>query len=100
MTIEAFVNNNSINANIENEISGTTYEVRLNGSLLSTSLPYTALTTGTYYVYAIAGNCKKVSGVYVVIQNTDCDYTIGIDQNNNELTATTDAAKPNIRMGI
>ncbi len=94
MTIEAFVTNNSINANIENEISGTTYEVRLNGSLLSTSLPYTALTTGTYYVYAIAGNCKKVSGVYVVIQNTDCDYTIGIDQNNNELTATTDAASP------
>ena len=29
-----------------------------------------------------------------MIQNTDCDYTIGIDQNNNELTATTDAASP------
>lgn len=94
MTIEASVTNNSINASIENEISGTTYEVRLNGALLATSLPYTALATGTYYVYAIAGNCKKVAGVYVVIQNEDCDYTIGIDQNNNELTATTDAVSP------
>lgn len=94
MEITAFVTNNSINASIENEISGTTYEVRLNGTLLATSLPYTALASGTYYVYAINGNCKKVSGVYVELQNEDCDFTIGITQNNNELTATTDAASP------
>lgn len=94
MKITVTVVANEINASIENEISGTTYQVWFNGSQVASSLPYTALASGAYYVYAIKDNCKKVSGVYVELQNEDCDYTASISQNNNELTAVTDASSP------
>jgi len=91
MTIDPVVTGNSINASIENEIPGTTYSLKLNGVEVATSLPYTALASGVYYIYATNGTCKKVAGVYVTLQNEDCDFTIGIDQTGNQLEATTDA---------
>lgn len=70
------------------------YSVVLNGVEVATSMPYTALTTGTYFVYATAGECQKVRSIYVEIQDDDCDFTIDIIQDGSTLEADTDAASP------
>lgn len=94
MSIEAFVVNNVINASIENEISGTTYSVKLNGTEVTTSLPYTALASGVYFIHATKDNCKKVAGVYVTLTSNDCAFTIDIDVDGNNLTVDTNAVDP------
>ena len=90
--------------NVNNEINGTvsnippgetvTYSVVRNGIEVSTSLPYTALESGNYYVYATAGDCEKVAGIFVNLVDSDCDYTLSITDNGTELEAVTDAGTP------
>lgn len=88
--------NNDINATASNVPIGETvsYEVVLNGVTVATGLPYTALASGIYYVYATAGECKKVKGVYVKLEGTDCAFTIDIIENASTLEADTDAGTP------
>ena len=87
-----------------NEINGTTsnvpdgeteaYSVVLNGVEVATSLPYTALEDGTYYVYVTAGTCNVVKGIIVILEDDDCGYTISATKSGNILTAVTDAGAP------
>ena len=68
----------SINGTVSNVPDGETesYSVVLNGVEVATSLPYTALEDGIYYVYATAGECNKVKGISVTLEDNDCDYII------------------------
>ena len=52
---------NTISGAVSNVPAGETetYSVVLNGVEVATALPYTALASGIYYVYATAGSCKK-----------------------------------------
>ncbi|MBK9566127.1 MAG: hypothetical protein IPO37_13390 [Saprospiraceae bacterium] len=87
---------NSINGTVSNVPDGTTesYSVVLNGVEVATSLPYTALEDGIYYVYATAGECNKVKGISVTLEDNDCDFTIDIIENGGILEADTDATTP------
>ena len=87
---------NSINGTVSNVPDGTTesYSVVLNGVEVATSLPYTALEDGIYYVYATAGECNKVKGISVTLEDNDCDFTIDIVENGGILEADTDATTP------
>jgi hypothetical protein len=87
---------NAINATVSNLPDGETetYSVVLNGVEVSTSVPYTVTETGTYYIYATAGECKKSKAIYVVLEDDDCDFTIDIIEDAGVLTADTDAALP------
>ena len=87
---------NSINGTVSNVPDGETesYSVVLNGVEVATSLPYTALEDGIYYVYATAGECNKVKGISVTLEDNDCDFTIDIIENGGILEADTDATTP------
>ncbi len=87
---------NSINGTVSNVPDGETesYSVVLNGVEVATSLPYTALEDGIYYVYATAGECNKVKGISVTIEDDDCDFTIDIVENGGVLEADTNATTP------
>lgn len=87
---------NVINAVTSNVPDGETetISVKLNGVEVAASVPYTALASGTYFVYAFAGECTKVAGIAVVLEDSDCDFTVAIDVSGNTLTADTDAAVP------
>ena len=87
---------NEINATVSNEpdMETTTYSVVLNGVEVATSVPYTALEDGTYYIYATAGECLKSKGIIVILEDTDCDFTIDIIDNTTTLDADTDAGTP------
>lgn len=87
---------NSINGTVSNVPDGETesYSVVLNGVEVATSLPYTALEDGIYYVYATAGECNKVKGISVTLEDDDCDFTIDIVENGGILEADTDATTP------
>lgn len=85
-----------INATVSNEPDGetTTYSVVFNGVEVSTSLPYDATVEGIYYVYATAGECNKVKGIFIQILEEDCTFTASIDQDGSELSVLTDASSP------
>jgi len=87
---------NSIAATASNVPDGetVTYEVTLNGVVKSTSVPYTAVESGTYFVKATAGDCSKIKGIYVVLESDDCDFTVDVVENGSELEADTNAASP------
>ena len=87
---------NSINGTVSNVPDSETesYSVVLNGVEVATSLPYTALEDGIYYVYATAGECNKVKGISVTLEDNDCDFTIDIIENGGILEADTDATTP------
>jgi hypothetical protein len=87
---------NSINGTVSNVPDGETetYSVVLNGVEVATSLPYTATEDGIYYVYATAGECNKVKGISVTLEDDDCDFTIDIVENGGILEADTDATTP------
>lgn len=87
---------NSINGTVSNVPDGETesYSVVLNGVEVATSLPYTALEDGIYYVYATAGECNKVKGISVTLEDDDCDFTLAIVENGGILEADTDATTP------
>jgi hypothetical protein len=88
--------NNEINGTVSNIPPGETvsYSVVRNGIEVATALPYTALESGIYYVYATAGDCEKVRGIFVDLVDSDCDYTLSITDNGTELEAVTDAGTP------
>lgn len=94
MQVQPYLTGNDINANIVNPISGYTISVVLNGVEVATSLPYTALASGNYYVYATAGDCTKGGGVVVDLTNLDCSFTVSINENGNTLEAVTSASSP------
>ena len=87
---------NEINVTASNipEDETVTYSVVLNGVEVSTTLPYTIEETGTYYVYATAGDCLKSKAIYVELEDEDCDFTISIDETDGVLSAVTDAGTP------
>ena len=87
---------NTIGGTVSNVPDGetVTYSVVLNGVEVATSLPYTALASGIYYVYATAGACNKVKGISVTLEDDDCGFTIDIDQDAGTLEALTDATTP------
>ena len=87
---------NEINGVTSNVPDGETevYSVVLNGVEVATSLPYLVEEDGTYYVYVTAGRCNVVKGIAMVVEETDCDYTISITKSGNTLTAVTDAGSP------
>lgn len=88
--------NNEINGTVSNIPDGETvsYSVVFGGLEVGTSLPHTAAESGIYYVYATAGDCEKVKGIFVNLVDDDCDFTISIDDNGTELEAVTDATTP------
>lgn len=88
--------NNEINGTVSNVPSGevVSYSVVKDGIEVATALPYTALANGIYYVYATAGDCEKVKGIFVNLVNSDCDYTLSITDNGTELEAVTTALTP------
>jgi len=87
---------NTINGTVSNVPDGETetYSVVLNGVEVATSLPYEATEDGIYYIYATAGECKKVKGISVTIEDDDCNFTIDIVENGGVLEADTDATTP------
>lgn len=96
MSLEVTKTVNTINATVSNIPDGETvgYSVVLNGVEVATTVPYTAVASGIYYVYATAGLCNKVKGISVTLEDDDCDFTIDIDQTGGTLTADTDATTP------
>jgi hypothetical protein len=88
--------NNEINGTVSNIPDGETvaYSVVFNGLEVGTALPYTAAESGIYYIYATAGDCEKVKGMFINLVDDDCDFTISIDDNGTELEAVTDATTP------
>ena len=87
---------NTINGTVSNVPDGetVTYSVVLNGTEVATSLPYEALESGIYYIYATAGDCQKVKGISVTLEDDDCGFTVDIIQTGNTLEADTDATTP------
>lgn len=87
---------NTINATASNIPDGETvlWSVEYEGVSVSSTLPYTALASGIYYVRATAGKCSQIKGVNVVLEDDDCDFTISITDNGNTLSAVTDANSP------
>jgi hypothetical protein len=96
MALEVTKTLNTINGTVSNVPDGetVTYSVVLNGVEVATSLPYTAVASGIYYVYATAGACSKVKGISITIESSDCGFTLDINQTGNTLEADTDAATP------
>jgi hypothetical protein len=93
--LQVTVTNAEINATTSNdpEDETVTWEVIFEDAVVSTSLPYEVEETGIYYVHAIAGECRKIKGVYV-IKTADCDFEVEIVENGSVLEADTDAATP------
>lgn len=87
---------NTINATVSNIPDGETLSISivLSGVEVATALPYEALATGTYWVTASAGECSKLKGIYVELQDEDCLFTAAIDKVGLTLEADTDAATP------
>ena len=96
MTLEITKTLNTINGTVSNVPDGETvvYSVVLNGVEVSTTLPYEALESGIYYVYATAGECNKVKGISITLEDDDCDFTVSIFENGGILEADTDAGTP------
>jgi hypothetical protein len=96
MALEITKTLNTINAAVSNIPDGETvdYSIVLNGTEVATSVPYTAVTSGIYYIYATAGECNKVKGISITIEDNDCDFTLDITQTGNTLEADTDATTP------
>jgi len=88
--------NNTIDAAVSNIPDGesVTYSVKKDGTEVSTTLPYVATISGTYFVVATAGNCNQTKGQYINIVVPTADFTISITQADGILTAVTDAVSP------
>ncbi len=95
-SINLYLTGSDINGDLVNLPDGetATYDIVLNGVSLASSLPYTATQTGTYYVYVTTESCNKSKGIYVKVDNEDCNFTVSINENGNTLGAVTDAITP------
>lgn len=87
---------NEINATASNIPEGETvlWSVEFEGVSVSSTIPYTALASGIYYIRATAGECSQIKGVNVILEDDDCDFTIDITDNTTTLEADTDAGTP------
>jgi hypothetical protein len=85
-----------INGTTSNVPDGETvdYSIVLNGVEVATSLPYDATTEGIYYVYANAGECRQVKGIFVELVQEDCAFLASITQDGSTLEVSTDAISP------
>lgn len=86
---------NELSAVASNVPSGETvsYSVKKDGTEVATSLPYTVLADGSYFVEATAGSCRTIKGQYIALSSA-CSYTISINDLGDELEAITDAISP------
>ena len=98
-SLNTSVVNDVISAAVSNVPDGETasFEVKKDGATVSSSVPFTATATGTYFVHAIAGPCSNIKGVYVNITEVVETWTVGITQADGILTATTSAPTPTYR---
>ncbi|MFO0204250.1 MAG: hypothetical protein ACK528_14100 [Alphaproteobacteria bacterium] len=87
---------NEINGDLNNLPDGetATYDIKLNGSTVGSSLPYTATIDGTYYVYVTTESCNTSNGIYVKLTTENCSFTVDINEAGNTLEAITDAISP------
>lgn len=69
------------------------YVVKKDGEPVATSLPYTAVEEGAYFIEATAGACKTIKAEYVKLAAA-CSYTIDINDAGNQLEAVTNAMSP------
>lgn len=94
--IQVTKTNNDINATASNIPEGESviWSVEFGGISVSSSLPYTALASGIYYVRATAGECSQIKGINVILEDDDCDFTIDITDNTTTLEADTNAGTP------
>jgi hypothetical protein len=85
-----------INGTTSNVPDGETvdYSIVLNGVEVATSLPYDATTEGIYYVYATAGECQQVKGIFIELVEEDCAFLASITQDGSTLEVFTDAISP------
>jgi hypothetical protein len=97
MSLRVYAVGNFVNGDLSNVPDGCTPEISviLNGVEVGTSLPYEVEETGTYFVKVTACNCVKSGGVFVNFsEESNCDFTLDINQTGNLLEADTDATSP------
>ena len=99
--IELYSVGNDINANYFNipgeESDVMEISVVLNGDEVGTELPYTIEESGTYYVYVEINGCRKSAGIVMQLQDEDCEFSLEIEREGDELTAVTDLEEPVIQ---
>lgn len=97
MTLRVYSVGNFVNADLSNVPEDCTPElsVTLDGVEVATSVPFEVSETGTYFVKVTACECIKSGGVYIIYsEESNCDFTLDIDQTGNLLEADTDATTP------
>jgi len=97
MTLRVYSVGNFVNADLSNvpEDCTPTLSVTLDGVEVATSVPYEVAETGTYFVKVTACECIKSGGVYIVFsEESNCDFTVDINQTGSLLEADTDAVTP------
>lgn len=95
MVVSPYIVGNQLNANITNPPVSYTISIKKDGVELATSLPYTMVASGTYFVHIVTATCQKSGGVpFVLPENVDCDFTLSIVKSGSILTAITDASAP------
>lgn len=95
-TVKVTLVNNDISAVVSNIPDGESvvYSVKKDGVEVATTLPYTAVASGTYFVHATAGPCADIKGVYVPLVVTTTSFTVSITELDGVLTAVNDATSP------
>lgn len=97
MSLRVYAVGNFVNGDLSNVPDGCTptTSVLLNGVEVATSLPFEVSETGTYFVKVTACNCIKSGGVFInYSEESNCDFTLDINQTGNLLEADTDATSP------
>lgn len=95
MQTSVSVNNDIINASTSNAPSSVSYEVyNPSGSLVSSSLPYTAVADGVHTVKVASGDCEKIYNVPVNITGSvDCSFTFELSKDaSNTLSVVNNTA--------
>lgn len=96
-SVDVYASGNYVNADLSNVPDGCTptYSVILEGTEIATSVPFEVAETGVYFVKVTACDCVKSGGVYIAFSaDTNCDFTIDIDQTGTLLEADTNASTP------
>ena len=97
MSLRVYSVGNFVNGDLSNIPDGCTptTSVILNGVEVATSLPFEVSETGTYFVKVTACNCIKSGGVFInYSEESNCDFTVDINQTGSLLEADTDATTP------
>lgn len=87
---------NWINADIngvKEECEPPEIQVLFNGDVVSTTLPYEATESGTYFVRVQACKCIRSGGVVVTVTD-GCDFDVSIEREDLTLYGQTDAEDP------